>query len=53
MVTSIHPEAHAIVSAVGDGVKGKCTKFFPKYSNESNFLIGNELYIYKEEDLFS
>lgn len=53
MVTSIHPEAHATVHTVGDEVKGKCTKFFPKYSDESNFLIGNRVYVYKEEDLFS
>lgn len=47
LVTLIHQEAYAVVYDVRDGVE---VSVFPKYWNDSHFLIGNGLYIYKEDD---
>lgn len=50
-VTSIGREARANVCNIGCEVKGKCTELFPKYWIEGQFLTGNNIYLYKEDDL--
>lgn len=31
--------------------EGKCTKLFPEYWNGGHLLLGNELYVYKGDDI--
>lgn len=50
LVTPISLEAHATVCTIGDGVEGTCADLFPKNWTESNFLMGNIIYVYKEID---
>lgn len=52
LITLIHPEAHVTVYTIGNEVDGKCTELFLKYWTERHFLMGNEVYVYKEKDLF-
>lgn len=40
-----------MVCVVGDEVEEKYVELFPKYWNVSHFLMGNEVYIYKGQDL--
>lgn len=35
-----------------DGAEDKCIHLFPKYWNEVHFLVGNEIYVYKGEDIY-
>lgn len=51
VVSSIHPKAHTAVCAVRNGVEGKCAELFSKYYTKSHFLIGNEMYVYIEENI--
>lgn len=51
LVTVIHPEAHINVYVIGDIVEGRCAQLLSKYWTESHFLMGNEVYVYKKEDL--
>lgn len=52
LVTPISPESHERVYDVGNGVGAKCVELFPKCWTERHLLIGNKVYVYKEEDLY-
>lgn len=43
---------HIILWATDDGAEDTCIPLFPKYWNEVHFLVGNEIYVYKGEDIY-
>lgn len=42
-----------IVFTIRNRVKDKCVELFPKYWTESHLLMGNRVYVYKEEYISS
>lgn len=50
-ITHIHLEARATVCTIGDRVEERCVELFSKYWVESHFLMENNAYVYKEENL--
>lgn len=52
MVVPIDSEVHVTVCVVRDRVRRRCDKLFPKYRIESRFLMRNNLYVYKGDNLF-
>lgn len=36
---------------LGTGVEGQYVELFPKYYTKSHFFMGNNVYVYKEDDL--
>lgn len=51
LVTPIHLEAHAIICVVEDIMEGRCIELFLMYRIESHLLMGNNVYVYKEEGI--
>lgn len=43
---------HIIICATDDGAEDKCIHLFLKYWNKVHFLVGNEIYVYKGEDIY-
>lgn len=50
LVTHMRLEAHATNYIVEGGLEGRFPELFPKYQTEISFLIGNNVYVYKEEN---
>lgn len=50
-VIPIGLEANATVFSNNDRVEQRCAELFPKYWIESKFLMGSNVYVYKEGDL--
>lgn len=51
-VTRLNKDAHAKVSSIGTEIKNQCTGLFWKFWNQCHFLLENELYVYKESDMW-
>lgn len=48
-----HLEDHATVCIIGYIVDGRCVELFNKCWTVSHFLMGNNVYVYKDEDLIT
>lgn len=51
MAISLTGTAYAKICGIKIGQEYKCTYLFRKFWSQGHFLMGNELYVYREDDL--